>query len=91
MNCQVVDSKRVCIECYFNGKWGYWMFSTIIGKVAKNSGFSSVERWLDKWSETKENFEYNKKYYLWLLKLKYPIREQERKILAKEIIGVSHK
>ena len=81
-NCQVVESKKVAVECYYNGRWGYWMFSPILKKASKNSGFSSVDRWLDKWSKTKGNFEYNKRYNLWLLKLKYPVKKEEKQIVA---------
>ncbi len=67
--------KKVVVECFYNGHWGYWKFSPIIGEVAKKSGFSSVERWLDSWAKTQEHFEYNKKYFLWLLKVKYPVQK----------------
>lgn len=76
-HCKVVESKRVIVEEFYNGHWGYWKFSPILGKVANKSGFSSVERWLDAWAKRKENFEYNKKYYLWLLKIKYPIQKTQ--------------
>lgn len=76
-HCKVVESIRVVVEEFYNGHWGYWKFSPILGKVANKSGFSSVERWLDAWAKNKENFEYNKKYFLWLLKIKYPIQKNQ--------------
>jgi Lhr-like helicase len=76
-HCKVVESKRVIVEEFYNGHWGYWKFSPILGEVANKSGFSSVERWLDAWAKRKENFEYNKKYFLWLLKIKYPIQKTQ--------------
>ena len=75
--CKVVESKRVVVEEFYNGHWGYWKFSPILGEVANKSGFSSVERWLDAWAKRKDDFEYNKKYFLWLLKIKYPIQESQ--------------
>ena len=75
--CEVVESKRVVVEEFYNGHWGYWKFSPILGKVANKSGFSSVERWLDAWAKRKDDFEYNKKYFLWLLKIKYPIKKSQ--------------
>ena len=75
--CKIEESQRVVVECFYNGHWGYWKFSPILGKVANKSGFSSVERWLDSWAKKQENFEYNKKYFLWLLKIKYPIVEPQ--------------
>ena len=74
-HCRVEESRKVVIECFYNGHWGYWKFSPILGEVAGESGFSKVERWLDQWSETKDNFEYNKKYWLWLLKVTYPAQD----------------
>ncbi|MCW3998117.1 MAG: hypothetical protein NWF10_06060 [Candidatus Bathyarchaeota archaeon] len=65
------ESKKVVVECFYNGHWGYWKFSPILKKVADKSGFSTVERWLDHWAKTKIDFEYNKKYFLWLHKSKY--------------------
>ena len=73
--CKVEESKKVVVECFYNGHWGYWKFSPLLGKVADKSGFSAVERWLDDWSNSKEDFEYNKKYFLWCLKVKYPVQE----------------
>jgi hypothetical protein len=70
--CEVEEIKKVVVECFYNGHWGCWKFSPILGKVAGKSGFSQVERWLDNWSKTKDDFEYNKKYSLWLLKVTYP-------------------
>lgn len=75
--CKVEESKRVVIEEFYNGHWGYWKFSPILAKVANKSGFSSVERWLDAWAKNKDDFEYNKKYFLWLLKIKYPVQESQ--------------
>lgn len=80
--CQVVESRKVAVECFYNGKWGYWMFSPILKKASENSGFGAVEKWLDRWSKTKKDFEYNKRYYLWLLKLKYPVEKQEKSTVA---------
>jgi hypothetical protein len=73
--CRVEKSRKVVVECFYNGHWGYWKFSPILGRVAGKSGFSKVESWLDQWSKTKDDFEYNKKYWLWLLKVKYPAQE----------------
>jgi hypothetical protein len=70
--CRVEESRKVVVECFYNGHWGYWKFSPILGKVAGKSGFFEVEKWLDEWSTTKDDFEYNKKYWLWLLKVRYP-------------------
>ena len=70
--CRVEESRKVVVECSYNGHWGYWKFSPILGKVAGKSGFFEVEKWLDEWSTTKDDFEYNKKYWLWLLKVRYP-------------------
>lgn len=75
--CKVEESRKVVVECFYNGHWGYWKFSPILGKVAGKSGFSKVERWLDQWSETKDDFKYNKKYWLWLLKVTYPAKESQ--------------
>ena len=80
--CRVEESKKVVIECFYNGHWGYWKFSPILGEVAGKSGFSKVERWLDQWSKTKDDFEYNKKYWLWLLKVKYPAQGARSDCLA---------
>jgi hypothetical protein len=80
--CRVEESRKVVIECFYNGHWGYWKFSPVLGEVAGKSGFSEVERWLDQWSKTKKDFEYNKKYWLWLLKVKYPAQEVQSKGLA---------
>ena len=80
--CRVEESRKVVVECFYNGHWGYWKFSPILGKVAGKSGFSEVERWLDHWSETREDFEYNKKYRLWLLKVKYPAQRVRSDCLA---------
>jgi hypothetical protein len=74
-HCKVEESRKVVVECFYNGHWGYWKFSPILGKVADKSGFAKVERWLDQWSETKDDFKYNKKYLLWLLKVTYPAQE----------------
>jgi hypothetical protein len=70
--CKVEEHRKVAIECFYNGHWGFWKFSPILGEVADKSGFAQVEKWLDNWSETKDDFEYNKKYFLWLLKVTYP-------------------
>jgi hypothetical protein len=70
--CRVEESRKVVVECFYNGHWGYWKFYPILGKVAGKSGFFEVEKWLDEWSTTKDDFEYNKKYWLWLLKVRYP-------------------
>ena len=78
--CKVEESKKVVVECFYNGHWGYWKFSPILGKVAGESGFSKVERWFDQWSETKDNFKYNKKYWLWLLKVTYPAQESQSEL-----------
>jgi hypothetical protein len=82
--CRVEESRKVVVECFYNGHWGYWKFSPILGKVASKSGFAKVERWLDQWSETKDDFEYNKKYWLWLLKVKYPARELQSDCLTSD-------
>jgi hypothetical protein len=74
-HCRVEESQKVAVECFYNGHWGYWKFSPILGEVADESGFSKVERWLDQWSETKDDFKYNKKYWLWLLKVTYPAQD----------------
>jgi hypothetical protein len=79
-HCRVEESRKVVVECFYNGHWGYWKFSPILGKVAGESGFSKVETWLDQWSETKDNFEYNKKYWLWLLKVTYPAQENRAEL-----------
>ena len=79
-HCRVEESRKVVVECFYNGHWGYWKFSPILGKVAGESGFSKVERWLDQWSETKDDFEYNKKYWLWLLKVTYPAQENRAEL-----------
>jgi len=73
--CKIEECKRVVVESFYNGHYGYWMFSPILGKVADKSGFASVERWLDYWSKTQGDFEHNKKYFLWLIKIKYPVQE----------------
>jgi hypothetical protein len=73
--CRVEESMKVVVECFYNGHWGYWKFSPVLGKVAEKSGFSRIERWLDQWSKTKDDFEYNKKYWLWLLKVNYPAQK----------------
>ena len=78
--CRVEESRKVVVECFYNGHWGYWKFSPVLGKVADQSGFSKVEKWLDQWSKTKENFEYNKKYWLWLLKVTYPAQEHQSEL-----------
>jgi hypothetical protein len=78
--CKVEESRKVVVECFYNGHWGYWKFSPILGEVAGKSGFSKVERWLDKWSETKVNFKRNKKYWLWLLKVTYPAQENRSEL-----------
>ena len=65
------EGKKVVVECFYNGHWGYWKFSPILEKIADKSGFSSIDRWLDHWAKTIEDFEYNKKYFLWLNKSKY--------------------
>jgi hypothetical protein len=75
--CRVEETKKVVVECFYNGHWGYWKFSPILGEVAGKSGFSQVESWLDNWSKTKDGFKYNKKYWLWLLKVKYPAQERQ--------------
>jgi hypothetical protein len=80
--CRVEESRKVVVECFYNGHWGYWKFSPILGEVAGKSGFSKVESWLDQWSKTKNDFEYNKKYWLWLLKVKYPAQEVKSDRLA---------
>jgi hypothetical protein len=80
--CRVEESKKVVVECFYNGHWGYWKFSPILGKVADESGFSKVEKWLDQWSKTKDDFEYNKKYWLWLLKVKYPAQDVQSDCFA---------
>jgi hypothetical protein len=80
--CRVEESKKVVVECFYNGHWGYWKFSPILGEVATKSGFSKVERWLDHWSKTKDGFKYNKKYWLWLLKLTYPAQERQSEYLV---------
>jgi hypothetical protein len=80
--CKVEESRKVVVECFYNGHWGYWKFSPILGEVAGKSGFSKVERWLDHWSETKDDFEYNKKYWLWLLKVTYPAPKKAIRILG---------
>jgi hypothetical protein len=80
--CRVEESRKVVVECFYNGHWGYWKFSPILGEVAGKSGFSKVESWLDQWSKTKDDFEYNKKYWLWLLKVKYPTQEVKSDCLA---------
>ena len=73
--CRIEESMKVVVECFYNGHWGYWKFSPVLGKVAEKSGFSRIERWLDQWSKTKDDFEYNKKYWLWLLKVNYPAQK----------------
>jgi hypothetical protein len=73
--CRVEESMKVVVECFYKGHWGYWKFSPVLGKVAEKSGFSRIERWLDQWSKTKDDFEYNKKYWLWLLKVNYPAQK----------------
>lgn len=79
-HCRVEESRIVVVECFYNGHWGYWKFSPILGKVADKSGFAKVERWLDQWSETKDDFKYNKKYWLWLLKVTYPAQESQSEL-----------
>ncbi len=79
-HCKVEESRKVVVECFYNGHWGYWKFSPILGKVAGKSGFSKVERWLDQWSETKDDFKYNKKYRLWLIKVTYPAQESQSEL-----------
>jgi Lhr-like helicase len=79
-HCKVEESRKVVVECFYNGHWGYWKFSPILGKVADKSGFSKVERWLDQWSEKKGNFKYNKKYWLWLLKVTYPAQKSQSEL-----------
>jgi hypothetical protein len=80
--CRVEESRKVVVECFYNGHWGYWKFSPVLGNVAGKSGFFKVESWLDHWSKTKDDFEYNKKYWLWLLKVKYPAQEVKSDCLA---------
>jgi hypothetical protein len=75
--CEVEEIRKVVVECFYNGHWGCWKFSPILGEVAGKSGFSQVERWLDNWSKTKDDFEYNKKYSLWLLKVTYPASKSQ--------------
>ena len=70
--CEVEEIRKVIVECFYNGHWGCWKFSPILRDVAIKSGFSQVERWLDQWSKTKGDFEYNRQYTLWLLKVTYP-------------------
>ena len=81
-HCKVEETKKVVVECFYNGHWGYWKFSPILGEVAGKSGFSQVERWLDHWSKTKGDFEYNKKYWLWLLKVTYPASKRQSEYVA---------
>jgi hypothetical protein len=73
--CRVEETKKVVVECFYNGHWGYWKFSPILREVANKSGFSSVDRWLDHWAKTKKDFEFNQKYNIWLLKLRYPAKK----------------
>lgn len=80
--CKVEEIRKVVVECFYNGHWGFWKFSPILGEVAVKSGFSQVERWLDNWSKTKDDFEYNKKYLLWLLKVTYPASKRQAKYLV---------
>jgi hypothetical protein len=75
--CKVEATEKVVVKCFFNGHWGYWKFSPILGEVAGKSGFSRVERWLEQWSQTKEDFELNEKYKLWLLKIRYPVSKHD--------------
>jgi hypothetical protein len=51
---------------------GIWKNDPILIKVVSESGFSDVSAWLDKWCETKEDFECDKEYKLWLVKVLYP-------------------
>jgi hypothetical protein len=78
--CKVEESRKVVVECFYNGHWGYWKFSPILRKVAGESGFNKVERWLDQWSETRDDFEYNKKYWLWLLRVTYPAKDSQSEL-----------
>ena len=75
--CEVEETRKVVVECFYNGHWGFWKFSPILSEVAGKSGFSQVERWLDSWSKTKDDFEYNKRYSLWLLKVTYPASKSQ--------------
>ena len=45
--CEVEEIRKVVVECFYNGHWGCWKFSLILGEVASQSGFSQVEKWLD--------------------------------------------
>jgi hypothetical protein len=86
--CQIVDSKEVWAmlkrsastylpeEGYEYAKHvgfqGCWLFDPVLDKNVKDSGFSNVDSWLDNWSKSIADFELEKKYTIWLVKVIYP-------------------
>ena len=92
--CEVVDIREVwaklkesaCVcppeiegTCAnFNSVWTY---DQILSSFVSESGFDSVEAWLDEWSESIDNLELEKEYKFWLLKIIYPHTNQPVAIL----------
>lgn len=82
--CVVVDYREVKVKAKSNdfcpphmegtcvGYSYIWEYSRLLDKVVTISGFDGVREWLDSWMQRKEDFEYDKEYRLWLIKIYYP-------------------
>jgi len=85
--CVVVDNREIRVRLlentastclpemkgiYVRGRdfWD-WKQSPILDTVYQESGFRSVEDWLENWAKDKD-LDYNKEYKLWLIKIMYP-------------------
>lgn len=86
--CYIVDNRKVSVKAVSYKTMEYPIMSggqnvspshywdttkaKILEDVVKESGFFNVSVWLDNWKDRKDNFEFDKEYEVWLIKVLYP-------------------
>lgn len=85
--CHIIDNRKISLKAVrykattYHNQEGinvnpsyYWDTNKakILEQVVRESGFSLVDQWLDNWKQRKNNFEFDKEYEIWLIKVLYP-------------------